>query len=117
MKNSIVEDAPPNQARSEWRLKTHSRGVPLHLIKEVKTPTAYCLACEAFTSDNDAMIEYGSEFPYGGQWRKCRRKSYNCLSTSVEKVPSFAVLANDALKPTTEIAATVSGGAEQKLPH
>jgi hypothetical protein len=32
----------------------------------LKTPTSYCSPYEAFTSDNDAMIEYGSEFPYGG---------------------------------------------------
>ena len=46
------------------------RDVPHNLLlgcqnKKVKTPTSYCSPCEAFTSDNDAMIEYGSEFPYG----------------------------------------------------
>ena len=29
-------------------------------------PNLYCRPCEAFTSDNDAMIELGSEFPSGG---------------------------------------------------
>ena len=28
--------------------------------------TPYCHPCEAFTSDNDAMIEVGSELPTGG---------------------------------------------------
>lgn len=40
MQNSIVEDAPPAQAKSEWRLKTHSSGVPLRPIKEVKSDSA-----------------------------------------------------------------------------
>ena len=51
-------------------------GVPLRSIKEVKTPTSYCSPCEAFTSDNDAMIEAGREFPVGG-FEKWRRKSDN----------------------------------------
>ena len=29
-------------------------------------PTLYCRPCEAFTSDNDAMIELGGEIPSGG---------------------------------------------------
>ena len=59
--------------------------------KQPINPTPYCRPCEAFTSDNDAMVEAGSEFPVGGK-RKWGRK------------PST--------KPTTEIAATVSGRAE-----
>lgn len=33
-------------------------------------PISYRSPCEAFTSDNDAMAEYGSEFPYGRQLEK-----------------------------------------------
>ena len=44
-----------------------SRQCNTHALKH---PTLYCRPCEAFTSDNDAMIEYGSEFPYGGHLRK-----------------------------------------------
>ena len=32
----------------------------------LKHPTLYCRPCEAFTSDNDAMIELGGEIPSGG---------------------------------------------------
>ena len=38
-----------------------------------RNPTPYCRPCEAFTSDNDAMVEAGSEFPAGGK-RKWGRK-------------------------------------------
>ena len=40
-----------------------------------QNPNWYCRPCEAFTSDNDAMIEVGSEFPAGGHLRKPIRKS------------------------------------------
>ena len=61
-----------------------SNVVPLRLIKEVKTPITYCRPCEAFTSDNDAMIEVGSEFPVGGHLRKCERKSIQLGATKPE---------------------------------
>ena len=77
MKNSIVEDTPPNQAN--WRLNVGCSPLPSLGQPEQanhKTPTSYCHPCEAFTSDNDAMIEAGSEFPTGGHLWKWGRKSY-----------------------------------------
>ena len=42
-----------------------SCGFALYSIIRVY-PTLYCRPCEAFTSDNDAMIELGGEIPSGG---------------------------------------------------
>ena len=50
-------------------------------------PTPYCRPCEAFTSDNDAMVEAGSEFPAGGKRKWGRKPTKNePVAQSVEHV-------------------------------
>ena len=40
-----------------------------------RNPTPYCRPCEAFTSDNDATVEAGREFPVGGHFAEMGKET------------------------------------------